>query len=110
MLNRGLLVIKAKEPFRQWLLSLPDPDDFTIEEINDDSTAYLVPEFYDDKQRDKVLSKFCKIIFEEQLEGWWEDEKDWPVKRDLRTFKQWFDYEFHSLVVDLDDTELIDEE
>jgi len=110
LLNRSVLIVRAKEPFRQWINSLPDPDDVTLEELNEDSTAYLVPEYDDDNQRDRILSKIFKDIFEEQLDGWWQDEKDWPVKRDLRTFKKWFDVEFHSVVIDVVDAVLIDEE
>ena len=109
MLNRSVLIVKAKDPFRQWVNSLPDPDSVTLEELNEDTTAYLVPEYDDDSQRDRILKKVFKDIFEEQLDGWWTDEKDWPVKRDMRTFKQWFDVEFHSVVIDLVDDVLIDE-
>jgi len=110
MLNRSVLIVKAKEPFRQWINSLPDPDGVPLEELNEDSTAYLIPEYDDDNQRDRILKKIFKDIFEEQLDGWWQDEKNWPVKRDLRTFKQWFDIEFHSVVIDIVDADLIDEE
>ena len=110
MLNRSALIVKKKEPFRQWINSLPDSDDFTLEELNEDSTVYLLPDYDDDNQRDRILKKIYKDIFEEQLESWWLDEKDWPVKRDLRTFKLWFHVEFHSMIVDLVGTDLIDEE
>ena len=105
-----MLIIKAKEPFRQWLLSLPDPDDITLDELNEDTAVYLLPEYDDDAQRDRILKKIYKDIFEEQLEGWWVDEKAWPAKRDMKTFKQWFHIEFHSMIVDLVGTDLIDEE
>jgi len=110
MLNRSVLIVKAKEPFRQWINSLPDPDDVSLDELNEDTTAYLVPEYDDDSQRDRILSKIFKDIFEEQLDDWWQDEKDWPVKRDLRTFKKWLDLEYHSVVIDIVDAELIDED
>lgn len=110
MLNRSVLIVKAKEPFRQWVNFLPDADEITLEELNEDVTAYLVPEYNDDNQRDRILSKIYKEIFAEKLDEWWQDEKDWPVKRDLRTFKQWFHVEFHSIVVDVVDGELIDED
>lgn len=84
MVNRGLVIVLAKEPFREWLQSLPDPCDMSLEEINEDSTAYLVPEFEDDKERDRVLKKFYEMIFEDQLACWWTSEKDWPQQRDLR--------------------------
>ncbi len=57
MVNRGLVIATAKEPFREWLLSLPDPTDVSLEEINEDRTAYLIPEFEDDAQRDRILRK-----------------------------------------------------
>ena len=44
---------------------------------------------------------YYKVIFEEQLSGWWRDETDWPTKRDMKTFTHWFDVEFHSVVLDV---------
>jgi hypothetical protein len=109
MVNRGLVIALAKEPFREWLLSLPDLCDMSLDEINEDRTVYLIPEFEDDKQRDKVLRKIFDMIFEDQLAEWWTREEDWPQKRDLRTFKKWFDLQFHAVVEDLVDDELVNE-
>jgi|WetSurMetagenome_2_1015567.scaffolds.fasta_scaffold50828_3 hypothetical protein len=109
MVNRGLLIAVAKEPFREWLQSLPEPCDMTLEEINEDRTAYLVPEFEDDKQRERVLRKFFTTIFEDELADWWTRDEDWPQQRDLRTFKKWFDLSFYSVVEDLVDNVLVDE-
>jgi hypothetical protein len=109
MVNRGLVIATAKEPFREWLLSLPDPTDVSLEEINEDRTAYLIPEFEDDAQRDRILRKFFIAIFEDQLADWWTREEDWPQKRGLRTFKKWFDLQFHAVVEDLVDDMLVDE-
>jgi hypothetical protein len=109
MVNRGLVIATAKEPFREWLLSLPDPTDVSLEEINEDRTAYLIPEFEDDGQRDRILRKFFVTIFEDQLADWWTKEEDWPSKRDLRTFRKWFDLQFHAVVEALVDDMLVDE-
>jgi hypothetical protein len=109
MLNRGLVIVRAKEPFREWLLSLPDSCDETIEEINEDSSVYLLPEFEDDKQRNTMLKKFFAMIFEDQLAAWSTQEDDWPPKRNLQMFKKWFDVEFHSTVDDLVDGVLLDQ-
>lgn len=49
------------------------------------------------------------MIFEDQLVDWWTMNEDWPKKRDLPTFKKWFDLQFHSVVEDLVDDELVDE-
>lgn len=71
MVNRGLVIALAKEPFREWLRSLPDPEDLTLEEINEDPSVYLIPEWEDDKQRDRIFKKAYPAIFEHQLASWW---------------------------------------
>jgi len=105
--NRSVFVVRAKEPFLQWLNSLPDPGDFNLDEVNRDSTAYLLPEFEDDDDMEKLLENYYSFIFEEQLDGWWRDPDSWPSKRDLNTFKEWFDVEFHCMVFDLVDKPLM---
>lgn len=106
MVNRGLLVVKAKEPFREWINSLEANSDITIKEINDDCTAYLIPEFEDDLQRDIVLKRIYSDIFVEQLFDWCIDDDRWPQKRTLTLFKKWFDLEFHSVVADVVEDDL----
>lgn len=110
MVNRGMLVVKAKEPFREWVNSLEAHSDITIKEINDDCTAYLIPEFEDDPQRDRILKKLYPDIFVEQLFDWCSDEAMWPQKRTLALFKKWFELEFHSVVDDLGTDELYTED
>jgi hypothetical protein len=110
MVNRSVMVIRIKEPFREWLMSLPDPFDATLDEINDDNSVFLIPEYEDDSQKEKLIKKMYKEIFEEHLEDWWIDEKYWPKNRTLTIFKKWFDVEFHSVVIDLLGTDLISEE
>ena len=81
MVNRGLVIAVAKEPFRRWLQSLPEPCESSLEVINEDRSAYLIPEFEDDNERDKVLKKLFDRIFEDQLADWWTKEEDWPEWR-----------------------------
>jgi len=87
MLNRCLVTVKAKEPLREWLLSLPDPCDETIENINNDPSAYLLPEFDDDEERDRILKEYFPLIFEDQLFAWWIQTEDWPQNRNFKMFK-----------------------
>jgi len=61
--------VRAKEPFRQWLNSLPDPGDYTLEEINEDQSTFLLPVYEDDHRKDNILKKYLTRIFEEQLNG-----------------------------------------
>lgn len=102
-INRSIIIVRAKEPFLVWLNSLPDPENLTLDEVNRDQTVFLLPEYEDDHEKEKLLKRYFKQIFEEKLNGWWQDPDVWPSKRGLKAFKEWFDVEFHSLVFDLVD-------
>jgi hypothetical protein len=54
MANRSILIVRTKQPVLDWLRSLPDPEDetTTLEFINDDAPAYLLPEYANDRERD----------------------------------------------------------
>jgi len=55
MLNRSIIIIKVKEPFLNWLRSLPEPEnEITLDEINFENTAYLLPEYEMDGEREKI--------------------------------------------------------
>ena len=110
MINRSALVIKVKQPFLDWLKLLPDPSKVTLEEANRDSTVYLLSELWSDDAQEEMLKLFFGIIFEDQLNGWWTEKQDWPKKRDFALFKKWFDVELHSIVHDLVDAPLEDDD
>ncbi|HEX6044792.1 MAG TPA: hypothetical protein VFZ22_09920 [Pyrinomonadaceae bacterium] len=103
-IDRSLIILKPKQPFLNWIRTLDDEDnDLTLEELAEDSTAYLIPELWEDSDQQELLESHYDVLFEEQLGGWWTDEAAWPKKRDLTMFLDWFDVEFHSLVFDLCD-------
>jgi len=52
----------------------------------------------------------CVQLFEEQLEGWYRVPSAWPGRRDLGAFDRWFEWSFHSVVVDFCDDPLLQEE
>ena len=110
MLNRSLIIVKARQPFLDWLHSLPDPADITLEDADWDNTAYLIQDITGEEDHDQILAHYCDMILREQLAGWWMDEGDWPEIKDLKTFKKWFDVEFHSVVRDLVDEPVMDDE
>jgi hypothetical protein len=49
-------------------------------------------------------------IFEFQLGAWTDDESTWPPIRDLRSFREWFNIDIHSVVVDVADDDIEGEE
>ena len=103
-INRSLVTLKPKQPFLDWSRTLDDEDkDLTLKQLAEDSTAYLIPELWQDSDQQSLLESHYDVLFEEQLGEWWTDETAWPQKRDLKMFLDWFEVEFHSLVFDLGD-------
>jgi len=101
MLNRSALVIRARQPFLDWLLALPDPPEVTLADVNRDNPVYLLPAFEEEHEIDEIVSAYHEDIFAELLGGWWTDEDDWPEPLDLDTFRAWFDVAVHSVVLDM---------
>ena len=110
MLNRCVVTVRAREPFLRWLQSVSGDDTTTLDEINDDTSAYLLPDYLDDDDRQLPVARYYNLSFERELAGWWTDESDWPKRRELVMFTRWFDVEFHSVVIDLVDEVLWDEQ
>ena len=100
VINRGVVIVKPKQPFLDWLGSLPDPADTTLEYLREDSTVFLIPGS-NPEDFDHWLERNYSILFEQQLAGWWTGEADWPSMRDLHTFRAWFDVDIHTLAIDL---------
>jgi len=110
MINRCVIIVRAKQPFLDWLLSLPDMLDVSLDEINRDPKAYLLPFIDELSGQPALLEEFYEQIFEEQLAGWWTVEKDWPENRTIDLFLNWFDVLFCSWVQDLVDDEPLEVE
>jgi len=98
------MVVRPKQPFLDWVNSLDSLDDvdLTLEELQNDSTAYLVPEYATAEEQADIVLWSHGFVFEEELMGWYTTEEDWPATRDVDTFLEWFDVDFHTVVIDLD--------
>lgn len=108
MLNRAVLIVRPKQPFFDWAAGLDDSG--LVPNVEDEKTAYLIPEFESDEEGMQVLKHVYGEIFERELDGWHTDPSAWPRKRDFKTFREWFSIELHSVVEDVVDDALIDDE
>lgn len=105
--NRSAITINYKKPFVDWNNQLTS--DFQMDEnILGESKTYLTQENFDDPIA--LVKKYCKAIFDLELEGIWTDEADWPQKREFKTFNEWFSFEVSDWVVDLDRKPLISDD
>jgi hypothetical protein len=103
-IKRGVLVLKPKAPFLSWVKYSHDANiEITLEDISCDPTAYLTPELAGDEGLREFVEQNHSALFEHELVEWTHDEEEWPINRDLDTFNEWFEVEFHSMVLDLVD-------
>ena len=87
MINRAAVILKYKTPAVKWVNDADTPDIFN-----------------------QWIKKNFKAFFENELEGWYTDERLWPKKRNLKLFYEWFEVECHSVIVDTVDLPIEDDE
>ena len=117
-LNRGLVTIRYKQPYIDWVRIAGDiPMALTLAQANDDGDSFLLPTYEarndpvgDTEEAIKWVEKRWRMFFEHLLESWILDEAEWPKKRSLKMFREWFDIEYKSIVWDMGTEPLIVEE
>lgn len=97
-IDRTAAVVRPKEPYFDWARRLDDQSP-TIDDLSRDdlSAVFLIKESDDPA---KELHRQFKVIFDEMLSGWDQDESSWPSKRDYRLFQKWFDVSLFEIVFD----------
>ena len=104
VVNRSALLVKRKKPYIDWANALDeDGPRLSLDGPMKDSTVCLVDEIGYERDVQEVVKKHYAIIFEQELVAWHLVEKDWPQKRDLKTFEDWFEVGAHSMVLDICD-------
>lgn len=111
LINRGVVVVKPKQPFLDWLRALPTPaTDVSLEELREDCSAYLLPDWEDEEHLQRMLVRCCKDVFVDELRAWCTDESVFPEQRSWPVFCEWFEVESHSMVFNLVQGPLVDED
>ena len=105
MINRAAIILKYKAPAILWINEAdPHNEDpgISAEEVNSDSPVYLISD--EDADTPETVEHWIKlnhkIVFENELEGWYTDPSLWPKKRTLKIFKEWFNIECHTMLID----------
>ncbi len=99
MINRSALIVRPAKPLLDWIRSL-EQKDFSIDRVNE-QTVYLVPEIDSPEELESTLRHVWDYVFSSELQDWWTDTSQWPEGRTLAMFKQWFDIEYHTVIIDL---------
>lgn len=98
IVSRSAITICYKKPFIDWHNAL-FPDMPLQENTIGESKTYLINELGDNAEG--AIKKHYKQIFETELEGMCTDENEWPPKRTLKLFEEWFSYQISDWVIDL---------
>jgi hypothetical protein len=105
LINRGIFIVKPNRLFLEWLNQLPNREpgahDYSLDDIRQDCTAFLLPDVVSEGSVDYVLEPIKTNLFEMELSDWTTDPSNWPADRSPEVFDQWFDVEFHSMAWDL---------
>jgi hypothetical protein len=102
LVNRSVLVLKPTARMLDWINSVEvESDTVTLEEAQDMTNAYLLPDFEDDEEQANYIRFRAKKLFEHELEAWCTDPGKWPSVRNHKTFFAWFRVEVSHMVFDL---------
>lgn len=106
-LDRFVALIRPREPFLDWLRSVPDFEDleFTLEQVRGDSTALLIPQFDDDEEAVAFVYRIWEEVFMAELDAWTEEKALWPQGRTIEMFMEWFDVEIHTTVAEIEESD-----
>ena len=113
LLNRTAITITGAQPYIDWTRHT-DADAnkgmLTVARAKPYGSAFLLPEFELEEDLLEWVEENAGWIFEFQLSAWTEDEAAWPATRDVKTFREWFRVDIHSIVVDSAEDDIEGEE
>lgn len=100
-LYRTPVMVRYKQPFVDWIVSLGDMDPESVTMLRGDTHVYLVHVTEREMTLEEVVSEYWPDIFEEELYGWMTDESTWPADRTPAMFSDWFAVDLATSVIDL---------
>jgi len=105
-LNRGLVILRPRQPFVDWVRESDPGDPVPEEVIRESVSAFLIPDFDMTADSHAWIRENFELLFEIQVDEWYTDAAMWPSERDWETFQEWFDVELIEVAWDLIDAPL----
>ena len=100
--GRSAIVVTPAQPFLDWLHTVdPTSSELALADLSIEPTIYLIPECDTPEDVADCLQDDFDEIFQNQLDGWYRVRETWPTNRSYEMFRRWFDYSFHSVLLDL---------
>jgi hypothetical protein len=109
VINRTAVTLVPAQPYVEWTRQKEadvNKGTLTVARAKTYGAAFLLPEFELEEDIQEWVEENAAWLFEFQLAAWTEDESTWPATRDLKTFREWFRIDVHSVVVDVADDDI----
>lgn len=101
-LNRSAAVLKAKQEFVDWLISVkPELHRLDIALVNRNLCVYLFEIEDQDDQGMEVSNQLENIIKNELCNSFYISKELWPKEIDCKLFAKWFSYDYIEEVYDV---------
>ncbi|MBV6467964.1 MAG: hypothetical protein DCC43_05185 [Candidatus Brocadia sp.] len=96
--NRTVLILKPKQSFHDWLLSIEPGEDFR--DGLKEGDVSLLPDYEEISQMQNWLKRNYDSIFTGQLNNWYTDDTLWPQNRTMKMFTDWFECSLFTKILD----------
>ena len=106
VVNRSALSVRPTQAFVDWINQLEateGEDDLLLEDVERESTVYLIGEMDSEEAIQAYLRERYLDILENELRAWEEDVRLWPETLDWALFEDFLQIEFSYLALDLED-------
>ena len=106
VVNRSALSVRPTQAFVDWINQLEateGEDDLLLEDVERESTVYLIGEMDSEDAIDAYLRERYLDILENELRAWEEDVRLWPETLDWSLFEEFLQIEFSYLALDLEE-------
>jgi hypothetical protein len=115
VVNRGALILRYKEPAVRWINEAdpnPSGSPITLERANEERTVYLISDRAGEDNRtfERWLRRHHGRLFEMEPNDWYTDPTLWPSERSYELFGQWFEPELYTVLTDLGQGAIYDDE
>jgi hypothetical protein len=100
-IDRNAILVRPKKPFYDWLNKVFNEERHISDK--DENNIYLIREMGSNEDIKKWIKKNFDNLFANELNDWYTDESGWPTNRTYKMFRDWFDVEVHSMVLDLEE-------
>ncbi|BBG29264.1 MULTISPECIES: hypothetical protein [Zymobacter] len=106
VVNRSALSVRPTQAFVDWINQLEateGEDDLLLEDVERESTIYLIGEMDSEEAIHAYLRERYLDILENELRAWEEDVRLWPETLDWALFEDFLQIEFSYLALDLEE-------